>query len=197
MGNMKQKYEISKAEVNDFPLWSYEGKVVVVNDEKMIDAAVSNLSKAQRIGIDTETKPRFSKGKPNRTALLQLAIPGVVYLFRLNKIGLPHGLAQILEDPNILKIGIATRDDKKELNRDFGCQPQNVLDLNQYVKTLGFISIGARKLTALILGKRISKSQQTSNWEKDKLSHRQILYAATDAWICLEIYQTLQSKQMK
>ena len=194
---MTQKYEISKAEVNDLPLWSYEGKVVVVNHEKMIDAAIRNLSKAQEIGIDTETKPSFTKGQVNRVALLQLAIPGVVYLFRLNKIGLPRGIAEILEDPKIRKIGIATRDDQKELKRDFGCQPQNVLDLNQYVKQLGFISIGARKLTALVLGKRISKSQQTSNWEKDKLSHRQRLYAATDAWICLEIYQTLESKQMK
>ena len=194
---MPQKYEISKAEVNDFPLWSYEGKVVVINHEKMIAAAIHNLSKAQTIGIDTETKPSFTKGKVNRVALLQLAIPSVVYLIRLNTIGLPPGIANILEDPKILKIGIATRDDKKELHRDFGCQPQNVLDLNQYAKKLGFVSIGARKLTALVLGKRISKSQQTSNWEKEKLSHRQILYAATDAWICLEIYQTLQSKQMK
>lgn len=189
---MKQRYEITKTEVNDFPLWHYEGEIVLVDCEEGLEDAIAVLSSAKEIGIDTETKPSFRKGEQNTTALLQMAVSDAVYVFRLNKIGLPKGLAQVLEDPNILKIGIATRDDKRELNRDFGCQPQNVLDLNKYVKPLGFISIGARKLTALVLGKRISKRQQTSNWEAKKLSHRQIVYAATDAWICLEIYRRLQ-----
>ena len=186
-----QKYEITKAEVNEYPLWHYEGKIVVIDSEENLDDAVEMLSAAKEIGIDTETKPTFAKGEQNTTALLQMALPNVVYIFRLNKVGMPSGVAKVLEDPKILKIGIATKDDKRELYRDFGCQPQNVLDLNKYVKPLGFISIGARKLTALVLGKRISKSQQTSNWEAKKLSHRQILYAATDAWICLEIHRKL------
>jgi len=60
------------------------------------------------------------------------------------------------------------------------------------MKELGAESIGARNLSAMILDIRISKSAQTSNWENEILSQKQIRYAATDAWICLEIYNKLE-----
>ena len=59
-----------------------------------------------------------------------------------------------------------------------------VVDLNVLAPQLGFESIGAKKLSALVLGIRISKRQQVSNWEVEDLTQAQIDYAATDAWIC-------------
>ncbi len=38
---------------------------------------------------------------------------------------------------------------------------------------------------------KISKSQRLSNWEAEVLSEGQKLYAATDAWACVEIYNCL------
>ena len=49
-------------------------------------------------------------------------------------------------------------------------------------------------LTALLLGFRISKSAQTSNWDSDQLNEKQISYAATDAWVCLKIYDILKPR---
>jgi ribonuclease D len=183
------KREISKADVNLIPLWHYEGKIVLVQTMEQLAEATERLSKSTEIGFDTESRPSFSKGTSYKTSLLQLAVSDVVYLFRLNELGLPEGISRILENPNIKKIGIATLDDSRGLKRDFGCRITNVLDLNKFCRSEGFVSIGARKLTALILGKRISKNQQTTNWEQEKLSQKQILYAATDAWICFEIYK--------
>ena len=49
-----------------------------------------------------------------------------------------------------------------------------------------------QKIYAIIIKKKISKSQRLSNWEADVLSDGQKQYAATDAWACLNIYNLLQ-----
>jgi ribonuclease D len=52
-----------------------------------------------------------------------------------------------------------------------------------------------KKMAAIILGVKISKAMQLSNWEADELSPAQQLYAATDAWICREMYLKLQTEE--
>lgn len=188
----EQKLEINKAEVNLLPLWRYEGTVVMLESPQEAQEAAARLSAAAYIGIDTETKPTFRKGATQRpVALLQLALPDVVYLLRLNHYGLFDSIRAVLESESVEKIGIGTRDDVRELQRDFGCSLRGVVDLNTLCTQLGYKSIGARKLTALILGRRISKSQQTSDWEKPALTAAQIAYAATDAWVCQAMYAQL------
>ena len=186
------RLEISKEDVNLLPLWRYEGPIVMLGSEVEVAAAVERMRKAGVVGIDTETRPTFRKGVAARpVALLQLALPDIVYLLRLNLVGMPAAMQALLEDEAVKKIGIGTRDDVRELKRDFGCTVRGVVDLNTVCRQLGYRSIGARKLTALILGKRISKRQQTSDWEKPALTPAQIAYAATDAWICQAIYARL------
>ena len=86
------------------------------------------------------------------------------------------------------------------LNKLFDIAPEILIGIavdlvvqknDSIIAKLGFESIGAKKLSALVLGFRISKRQQVSNWEMAKLSQAQINYAATDAWICREIYLRL------
>lgn len=193
--NGEGKFEISKQEVNKLPLWHFEGPIRLLETEEQFEAAAERLQQAERVGIDTETRPAFRKGQSFPVALLQIALEDIVYLVRLNKHGMPDGFRKLLENPDIPKIGIAQRDDSRELKRDFDCQIQNTIDLNVLCRKLGYKSIGARKLCALILGKRISKSQQTSNWEAPTLKSAQMAYAATDAWICLEMYNRLQDQK--
>jgi len=184
--------EIDKAAVNALPLWRFEGPIVMVNGEKEALSAAAVLSKRPFIGIDTETRPAFKKGQSFDAALLQLGVADVVYLVRLNRHGLFRPIAEVLENPAVQKIGIAPAQDLRELRQRYPCEPQSVLDLNKYCEGLGFDSVGARKLAALVLGKRISKRQQLTNWEAGTLTQAQKVYAATDAWICHAIYQTLQ-----
>ena len=184
--------EIDKAAVNEKPLWRYEGPIVMIDGDQVAEEAAQVLRAQPFIGIDTETRPAFKKGQSYDAALLQLGVHDVVYLLRLNRHGLPRPIAQVLEDNRVQKVGIAPAQDLRELQRRYPCASQNVLDLNKHCKGLGFDSIGARKLAALVLGKRISKRQQLTNWEAKKLSGPQKHYAATDAWICHAIYDTLQ-----
>ncbi len=184
--------KITKDEVKELPIEKFEGEVVLVDDLSQVDDAVKEISMETTIGIDTETKPAFKKGVFHKTALIQIATSKKTFLFRPCKIGLPKGLAQILHNSDIEKIGIAVIQDMKELKQQFyAFNSHAVIDLNILCKEMGFENIGAKNLSAMVLGHNISKRQQTSNWETPTLSEAQIRYAATDAWICREIYLKL------
>jgi ribonuclease D len=184
---------ITKEEVNNLPIGQFEGEIVLVNSLEQIDDMVEELSFHDLIGFDTETKPAFRKGVYNYVALLQLSTPEIAYLIRLNEIGLPKPIQRLMEDPDVLKIGAAVLDDLRALKKhaaDF--KPAGFFDLNDELKKVGFENIGVRNLAAMVLNFRVSKSEQVSNWEAPELTEKQQLYAATDAWVCLEIYKKLQ-----
>ena len=183
---------ITKDELMERPLKSYEGKVVIAADEKSIDQAVTQINQHEIVGFDTEAKPTFKKGQQRSISLIQVAIPNKVFLLRTIKDGMTDSVKELLENESILKVGIGLLDDYNLLNRLRKFNKAGFEDLNDTLEDLGAQNIGARNLAAMILDIRISKSAQTSNWELDMLSEKQIRYAATDAWICLEIYNKLE-----
>lgn len=180
--------EISKEDVNKLDLSRYEGPIHVVTTPGDVSDAAKVISQEKLLGLDTEKRPTFRKGQINKVALLQIATSNEVYIFKLKKTGLPKCLLEILEDKSILKVGAAIHDDIIELQEICNFNPESFIDLNKHYEAAGFKSFGLRKLTALILGFRISKSQQTSNWEAANLSNAQLTYAATDAWVCREMF---------
>lgn len=185
--------KISKEEVNELPLGQFEGEIILVESEEQIEEAVSELGNNTLIGFDTETRPSFRKGVQYQVSLLQLATSEVAYLFRLHQIGLPKQIKSILENQNIVKIGAAVLDDLRGLKKiSPGFHPKSFFDLNEELKKVGFHNVGVRNLSAMVMEIRISKSEQVSNWEAPELTDKQMVYAATDAWVCLEIYKKLQ-----
>lgn len=182
---------ISKDEVNKLPLGKYEGPVTLVETQSGLYRALRKIQGSSYVGFDTETKPAFQKGVYHRVALLQLALSDEVFLIRLSKIGFPEPLREFFSEPQRLKVGISIRDDLIELQKLSQFEPGGIVELNEVAKDLGVIREGVRNLTATFLGFRISKSQQTTNWERDQLTKKQIYYAATDAWVCHEIYSKL------
>ena len=182
---------ITKEEVNQLPSGRYEGEIEIISDPKDVAGAFAEIQRHPVAGWDTETKPAFKKGQNHPTALLQIAIPEKAYLFQLLKTGFTIEMVRFFENPNIAKPGVAILDDVRGLNKLRRFTPQGVEELADIATKLGIETTGARNLTAIFLGFRISKNQQTSNWEKDPLTEGQVRYAATDAWICLEIYNYL------
>tara|TARA_B100000780_G_scaffold101157_1_gene70661 strand:- start:1087 stop:1668 length:582 start_codon:yes stop_codon:yes gene_type:complete len=185
------KKSIAKEDINLLELDKYNGETILVNTDAELEKACTEIEKCTIIGIDTETKPSFKKGQMNTVALLQIATDKKAYIVRLKKVKMSQRLADIFANEAIKKIGIAIFDDLKDLKKIIPFTDKSVVDLNLLAPKLGFESIGAKKLSALVLGIRISKRQQVSNWELEKLSQAQIDYAATDAWICREIYLKL------
>lgn len=189
--------KITKQEVNALPLMKYEGKYQIIDNESQVKEAVEACKKAEILGFDTETKPAFRKGESYPVALLQLSLPDMAFLFRLNKISLSDEIISLFEDPRIKIVGIGIRDDIKDLQKLKNFKPHGFVDLNEFGAKLGFESIGARNYAGMFMNHRISKSQQVSNWENEVLTESQISYAATDAWICLDIYSKMMEIQAK
>lgn len=182
---------ISKEELNELPVQGFNGNIVVVDYERDIHKIIHVLKKQPVLGFDTETRPTFKKGKKNKVALLQLSTPDTAFVFRLNRMGLSDELVQILADNSIQKVGVAIKDDIIGLRELKDFSPAGFVEIQEKVKEFEIENFGLKKLSGLLLGFRISKAQQTSNWEAEKLSEAQIKYAATDAWVSLEIYNRL------
>ncbi len=187
------KESITKEELVELPLKWFEGEIVVVDNEETLREAVKVLSEQSIIGFDTETKPAFKKGVFNKVALLQLSTKKQAFLFRINKIGLPKEVCSILSNPEITKPGVAIRDDIKGLLILRYFKPGGFVELQDSAQELGILNISLKKLTAITCGFRISKGQQLTNWEADKLTEKQQIYAATDAWTSLKIYNKFQN----
>ncbi len=187
---------ITKEEINDLPLRKYEGKIVLVTDSDKMETVFDELREHEVVGFDTEARPAFKRGMRYDTSLIQVSVPHKTYLIRLNYTGISSTFTNFFADPMVKKVGISIKDDLKDLRilcakHHLPFLPKNVLDLNDAAKQLDVDHAGVRKLTAIFLGFRVSKAQQTSNWENPQLTEPQLRYAATDAWVCLEIYQRL------
>lgn len=184
--------EIEKLEYASFP-----GRIHVIDSVGAeFNRAIAYLRSQKIIGFDTETRPCFSQNQPRYgVALLQLSGPEKAYLFRVNKMGMHRRLCNILADARIVKVGAAVHDDIRGLQKHHDYKPASFVDLQKIVWEWGIRDKSVKKMAAIILGCRISKTQQLSNWEADQLSESQCMYAATDAWVCREMYLKLMRSE--
>ena len=188
------KLTISPEEIEKLEPAGFQGQIHVISRPGLeFSRAIAYLKKQKVIGFDTETKPVFSPGQHhNGVALLQLSGPDQAFLFRIQKLNLRRRICAILSNPEIIKVGAAALDDVRGLQRYRTFEARGFVDLQKIVWEWGIRDKSVKKMAANILGVRISKSQQLSNWEAETLNPHQQLYAATDAWICREMYLKLQ-----
>ena len=186
---------ITPEEIDQLDLAAFPGPIHVISGPgPELDHAVEHLSSQRFIGFDTETKPVFQPHQPrNHTALLQLSSESEAFLFRLHDLGLPQAVADIMADSHITKVGAAVHEDIRGLQHYCPFEPHRFMDLQSFGEEYGIKEKSVRKMAAIILGRKVSKAQQCSNWEADPLSDAQQLYAATDAWICVMMYKALLS----
>jgi ribonuclease D len=185
--------EISKEELQALPLVQFSGKIHVIETSVQAVGALARISDCPVLGFDTETRPSFTKGRINRVALLQLATENDAYLFRLCRMEIPEKLIRLLANPDVLKTGAAIKNDIDVLHRSARIKPAGFVDLQDMVQDFGIKNFSLAKMAGIVLGARISKSQQLTNWENETLTVAQQKYAATDAWVCYEIYRKLKS----
>jgi len=185
--------KIAPEEIEGLDLIAFGGRISVITEPGAeLDHAIEYLQNQRFIGFDTETKPVFQAHQPHRhTALLQLSGEEEAFLFRLHSLGLPEEIADVMADPNITKIGAAVADDIRGLQYFRKFNAQRFLDLQSFSNFYDIEDKSLKKLTAIVLGRKLSKKEQCSNWEAPILSDSQQLYAATDAWICVKLYKSL------
>jgi|LSQX01.2.fsa_nt_gb ribonuclease D len=175
------------------PSIAYTGKTIIVTNAEDAEIASEELMQEDIFGFDTETKPVFVSGKSNSIAIIQIASSEKVYIFHVKRFPIKGKFKEFLESPKYLKVGVAIRDDVKKIYKYHKVQTEASFDLTVLSKERGILEAGLRTLTARVFGRKISKRQQLSNWDNFPLSESQIIYAATDAWLCRELYFELQN----
>ena len=192
---MTFRSRIETEDIEKLPLADFKGDIVVIDkQDESYYKAIEYLSLQKVIGFDTETKPCFVARAPkNKIALLQLSSGDKAFIFRLQQLGVPAELCSILSDPAIIKVGAAVRDDINGLNGYSRLEAHGFKDMQNLAEKFGIEEKSVRKMSAIILGIRVSKSQQLSNWESSKLTEAQLKYAAIDAWVCRQMYVRLMS----
>ena len=187
------KISVDASDIENLPLGTFPGEIKVIDKPGFdYERAIFYLRRQKVLGFDTESRPVFSPGQRNHgVALLQLSGPKRAYLFRVQELGMRQSLCSVLANKHIIKVGAAVMDDVHGLQRLHGFVPAGFVDLQKIAWEWGIRDKSVKKLAANILGCRISKAQQLSNWEAPELSPSQCNYAATDAWVCREMYLKL------
>jgi len=185
---------LTKEQVNRLPLGCFTGEIILVDSPDKMEQALSLLAGERLLGFDTETRPSFRKGESHPLALLQLASQTRASLFRIHRAGIPRALKDLLEDERVVKVAQGLEDELKRLLSEQGVRGRGFVDLVPLTRKLKIQPHSIRGLAAHFLDLRIAKSAQTSNWESPRLSEKQLRYAATDAWVCRQVYLALQSR---
>lgn len=191
--NMSKEFQksIDAEVIKDLPVAGFAGKVVVVNNHDKLARACEHLAQEGIIGFDTETRPSFKAGVSYNVSLIQLSTADTCYLIRLCSVPMERCLMKILESRKILKVGVDVQGDIRNLNKIRHFRAGGFVELQKEVEAFGIEDKSLRKMAAIILGVGVSKAQRLSNWEARELTAAQLRYAATDAWICLEMYRKL------
>lgn len=191
------KESVTPQDIEKLEYASFPGKIYVIDSVGAeFNRAIAYLRAQKVIGFDTETRPTFTPGQPQYgVALLQLSGPDRAYLFRVKTMGMHRRLCNLMASDKVLKVGAAIHDDIRGLQRLHHFEPAGFVDLQKIVCEWGIRDKSVKKMAAIIMGFRISKTQQLSNWEAERLSDAQCMYAATDAWVCREMYLKLMSEE--
>jgi len=171
---------------------SFQGRVHLICSDQDLLGVEESLKSAKALGFDTETRPSFVKGQVYKVALLQLSTQEDAYLIRLHKITNFEALKCVFENADVVKSGVAIRDDIKALQKLFSFEPKNFVELQKLAKDKGMTKFGLKGMSEELLGGTVSKRAKMTNWESKILTDKQQLYAATDAWIGLMLLEKLR-----
>jgi ribonuclease D len=183
---------ITPDEMAHLPLREYTGSIRLVASDQDLARAIRVIRGEKVVGLDTETRPAFRKGQFYLPCLVQIATASAVYLFHLKRMDFSRELVETLENAALIKAGIGLNEDITKLKKIFSFEPQNLVDLSLVAQRKGFTQSSVRSLAGQLLRFRVSKSSSTSNWAKPQLTSKQIAYAATDAWVCRELFLRFQ-----
>jgi ribonuclease D len=189
------QHSITPDEIKDLPVAGFEGRIEIVDTVEALERACDHLMGERVVGFDTETRPSFKAGVSYNVSLIQLSTADVCYLVRLTSVRMERCLMRLLESRKVLKVGVDVQGDIRNLNKMRHFRAGGFVELQKEVEAFGIEDKSLKKMAAIILGVSVSKAQRLSNWEAKEYTSAQMRYAATDAWICLEMYNKLQKSK--
>lgn len=187
--------DLTHEQVMALPLGRYEGPLHLIHSPAQLPDALAQWQRERVLGFDTETRAAFRKGESYPPALIQLATAHGVWLVQLRAFDTLGGLGELLGSAQHLKAGVGLDYDLRKLREIYAFKPAGFVDLAKMSDGVRIRANGLRGLAAHVLGVRIAKQAQCTNWARPELTEQQLRYAATDAWISREIFLGLEKLQ--
>lgn len=187
---------ISRENLNELPVQRYEGPIHFIDTPALLHAARTDILGERAVGFDTETRPAFRKGESYLPSIAQVATAHGVYIFPLRYTDTHGLLGEMLSAQGIAKVGVSLAYDLRTLKQVLPFHERHIVDLGIIAKRHGYEQTGVRNLAGLLLGYRVPKGAKTTNWSAPHLTPAQIAYAATDAWVCRELYLVFEKAGM-
>lgn len=188
---------IGKEHLATLPAAEFPGKIVLVDNSQKLNEIIKELRNVPLLGFDTETRPSFKRGLSYDVALIQLSTQDTCYLIRTKEVGFPKELIGLIENPDIIKVGLSLHDDFHNIKKVVNIDPKGFIDLQPYVKEFKIADNSLSRIYGILFEERISKGQRLTNWEAPELTESQQHYAALDAYACLKIYNYLREGKFR
>ena len=96
---------ITKEQLAPMPLVEYSSPITVIDTPQAEAEALTRIRRHPVVGFDTETRPSFRKGHPNKVALMQVSTDEESFVVRLNRLRLSQPLKEIVEEAHTQKVG--------------------------------------------------------------------------------------------
>lgn len=165
------KKTIKKEDIKEMPKVLFPGRIHLVQTPWEAEKAVTYLKKYSLLGIDSETRPSFTKGQSHKVALLQVSSEEDCFLFRLNLTGLTLPIISLLESPSVTKVGLSLRDDFMMLHKRAPFEQHSCIELQEYVRMFGIQDKNSRRCLSLVWKRACSQARcrwmKAGVWKKN------------------------------
>lgn len=197
--SLSKKEHPSKDAVDALPPFDGLGleRIFVIKTIVQLKNAIERMHAEQFVGFDTESKPSWSKENARKGPhVLQFALSDRAYVIQA-PFGMFIGpLQSLVESESVVKIGFGLNTDRGLLLKNFGWRLKTSVEMSNVLRTLQYKQrLGVRAAVAVVLGENLPKpkSVTTSNWAHPKLTDRQLVYAANDAFAALRVFRKMGS----
>lgn len=175
------------------------GEIVEVATARDAQRACEELMTHAVVGFDTESKPTFRKGEVSTGPhVAQFSTTERAYVFMLHDPECRRVTGKLIGLAAIKKVGFGLSEDLRQVRSKLRVEPREVLDLESLFAQRGFgRGVGVKVGVAITMKRRFMKSKRasTSNWMQRRLTDKQILYAANDAYAALTVFHALTSSK--
>ena len=172
----------------------------LIETEDSLRELIEALAPIETLAVDTEFL--WERTYLPKLALVQVAgrsAKGEVIGFAVDPLAVdPMPLLEFLKDPKRLKIMHAGRLDQQIMNHELGAPLTPVFDSQRAAALLGFGGqIGYANLVEVVLGEKLKKTEQYTDWTRRPLRETQIVYALADVTHLVEVYERLREQLLE
>ncbi|CAG8532984.1 4603_t:CDS:2 [Diversispora eburnea] len=157
------------------------------------------------VGFDTETTV-YRRTCPRVVSMIQIATREICFLFQVFRITqgdakkFPKLLQQFLDDKKILKVGVNAKHDADWLNSSYKITCKGIVNIEDIAKDRGYSARSLSELTAMFgdTGLVLKKTKKILKWNFDdsKLDPELVLYASSDAFAGIQVYENILADKM-